>query len=103
MTKNLEKLAEIGERKLLEDLTMNLMEIKQSLAEDNFSTEHLTKKIKSYHKLITTCKNCGLDINEQEKIYAQIMDYTKEISEKKKILSELSVRTKYGNEMEEYL
>ncbi|MDP2673162.1 MAG: hypothetical protein Q8O84_05095 [Nanoarchaeota archaeon] len=110
--KNLEKLAEIGERKLLDDLTNNLLEIKQRLMgiQENgnshiLKSQYIENKIKSYENLITTCKSYGVDVNEQEKIYGQIIYNAKEYLGQKEIqsLSRLSVRTQHGNEMEEFI
>ncbi len=103
--KNLEKLAEIGEKKLFGDLTISLMEIKQSSAENNFPTEHSNKKIKSYNNLIVTCKNCGLDVSEQENIYVQIISNAENLQKEKitQSLSKLSIQTQYGSEMNKYL
>lgn len=93
-TKNLEKLAEIGERKLLNDLTTNLIQIKLSWND----RKALNEKIKQYNHLITICKNCGLYVNEQEKIFNEIIKH--EIKPYvNKALSEFSIQTQYGSEI----
>ena len=104
MTKNLEKLAEIGERKLLDDLGMNLIDIKQNLTDIRnikhkiLLIESLNKKIKIYNHLITTCKKYGVDVTEQEGIYSQITSDAKEYL--KQPLSSLATGTPHCSEME---
>ena len=111
-TKNLEKLAEIGEKKLLDDLNINLIDIKQRLIgiqqngnSNILQSQYIEDKIKSYENLITTCKNYELNVNEQEKIYTQIINDAKEYLKEKKMqfFSRLSIRTQSGSEMEAFV
>ncbi len=107
MTKNLEKLAEIGERKLLDDLSRGLIGIKQILMNiqrkgnlDSSQKEYLNKKIEIYCNLISTCKNYGLDIAEQESNFTQIIGNAQIISDKERYTGEeerISLEIIYSN------
>ena len=80
MTNNIEKLAKIGEKKLMNDLTAYLIDIKQyiegivQVKDRDLKEDYINEKIKSYKNLIATCKNCGLDITEAESIFNQIIN-----------------------------
>ncbi len=76
--KDLEKLAEIGEKKFLDALAIHLIDIKQNLRylkknPNNFQSKYLMEKIKSYKKLIIHCKNYNLKINGSKSIFNEIV------------------------------
>ena len=79
--KNLEKLAEIGERKLFDDLDIilidikkSLMDIKQNIDSNSPIKNYLNEKIEFYKKLITTCKSYGLNVNGSESIFNKMVE-----------------------------
>lgn len=103
MTKDLEKLAEIGERKLLHDLSLSLMDIKKGLtdvessSEKDTEIEYLNHRIRAYNYLAETCEKCGLNIKDKEKTYLEIIKNAKEYL--KQYFSKISIATQSGGEI----